>query len=74
VAVTSGSTLREGAESLVERFLGSWSGRTRPGGLFEARFGVPEREYRGLVAAMQREWEQHHSLVGFTVVPGRKPA
>jgi hypothetical protein len=44
------------------------------GPAFEAKFGVPEREYRQLVAAMQEEWEEHHTVSSFTVAVGRKPA
>jgi SAM-dependent methyltransferase len=67
--------------------IGEWGGRIgslmatdflsvsmRTAGLFEAKFGVSEQEYRQLVTAMQQEWEQHHTLSRFTVVLGRKPA
>jgi hypothetical protein len=45
----------------------------RTAGLFEAKFGVSEEEYRQLVTVMQQEWEEHHTVSHFTVVLGRKP-
>jgi len=66
--------------------IGEWGGRIgslmatdlrslyiRMAGVFEAKFGVPEQEYRQLVTAMQQEWEQHHTESRFTVALGRKP-
>ena len=66
--------------------IGEWAGRIgslmgsafrsvfiRTAGMFEAKFGVSEQEYRQLVTAMQQEWEEHHSLSRFTVALGRKP-
>ena len=66
--------------------LGEWGGRIgslmasdiralflRLTPLFEAKFGVPERESARLIAAMQQEWEEHHTVVRFAVALGRKP-
>jgi SAM-dependent methyltransferase len=39
----------------------------------EAAFGVADHEYRDLVTAMQREWEQHHTMYRFVFAIGRKP-
>jgi SAM-dependent methyltransferase len=40
---------------------------------FEAAFGIGDHEYRELVSAMQREWEQHHTTYRFVFAVGRKP-
>jgi ubiquinone/menaquinone biosynthesis C-methylase UbiE len=66
--------------------IGEWGGRIgslmatdfravfmRTAGLFRAKFGVSEEEYRQLVTVMQLEWEEHHTVSHFTVVLGRKP-
>jgi hypothetical protein len=39
----------------------------------EAKFGVSKREWHELVAAVQQEWEEHHTVVRFAVALGRKP-
>jgi hypothetical protein len=41
---------------------------------FEAAFGVGNSEYRELVMAMQREWEQYRTMYRFVFAVGRKPA
>jgi SAM-dependent methyltransferase len=41
--------------------------------VFEATFGIPERECRELITAMQQEWEEHHTAYRFAVALGRKP-
>jgi SAM-dependent methyltransferase len=66
--------------------LGEWGGRvgslmatdgrarmTRMGPAFEAAFGIPEREYRELLTAMQQEWEELHSTYSVVIAVGRKP-
>ena len=39
----------------------------------EATSGIPERECRELVAAMQQEWEEHRGTYSFAIAMGRKP-
>jgi SAM-dependent methyltransferase len=66
--------------------LGEWGGRIgslmasdyralflRLAPVFEAKFGVSERESAPLIAGMQQEWEEHHIVVRFAVALGRKP-
>jgi SAM-dependent methyltransferase len=66
--------------------LGEWGGRIgslmasgiralflRLAPVFKERFGVSERESALLIAAMQQEWEEHHTVVRFAVALGRKP-
>jgi SAM-dependent methyltransferase len=66
--------------------LGEWGGRIgslmasdiralflRLAPVFEDKFGVSERESVPLIAAMQQEWERHHTVVRFAVALGRKP-
>jgi hypothetical protein len=47
--------------------------RMRLAPAFEAAFGIPERECRELVTAMQQEWEELHSTYSVAVAFGRKP-
>lgn len=71
---------------VVDLAVGEWGGRVgslmatdcralfmRLTPVFEATFGIPERECRELVAAMQQEWEERHSTYSFAVAVGRKP-
>jgi len=66
--------------------LGEWGGRIgslmasdiralflRLAPVFEGKLGVSERESAPLIAAMQQEWEEHHTVVKFAVALGRKP-
>jgi SAM-dependent methyltransferase len=71
---------------VIEVPLGEWGGRIgslmasdiralflRLAPVFEAKFGVPQRESAPLIAAMPQEWEEHHTLIRFAVALGRKP-
>jgi hypothetical protein len=49
------------------------SAYVRVAGLFEAHFGLSERELRELVTAAQREWEELHTTYGVVLALGRKP-
>jgi len=66
--------------------LGEWGGRIgslmasdiravcmRLTPVFEARFGIPERECRELVTAAQLEWEELHTTGSMAVAFGQKP-
>ena len=65
--------------------VGEWGGRVgslmatdcralffRLAAAFEAAFGIGDHEYRGLVTAMQHEWEQYHTMYRFVFALGRK--
>ncbi|HKF17301.1 MAG TPA: class I SAM-dependent methyltransferase [Candidatus Dormibacteraeota bacterium] len=41
--------------------------------VFEAQFGISERECRELVTAMHQEWEEHHTTYSVAIALGRKP-
>ncbi len=71
----------------IETPTGEWGGQVgslmasdlralfmRLAGVFEAQLGLPAEECHELVAAMTREWEEHHSISTFGVAYGRKPA
>ncbi|HLI70709.1 MAG TPA: methyltransferase domain-containing protein [Ktedonobacteraceae bacterium] len=72
-------------KGIIDIPLGQWGGRI--GGLmstnfrttftsvrdvFQARFRLPAEEFDHLVAAMQQEWEQHHTIYRFRYAYGQK--
>ena len=71
----------------VRLSVGEWGGRagsllatdgraafTRLAPVFEAQFGIPERECLELVTAAQLEWEELHTTSSVAVAFGRKPS
>jgi SAM-dependent methyltransferase len=70
---------------VIELRVGEWGGRVgslmatdcralffRLAAAFEAGFGIGNHDYRELVIAMQREWEQYHTMYRFVFAVGRK--